>query len=719
MAAPPTPDTAPRWLTPGRAVAALLFLFLALRLLQAITSTHSYDDEEGYTLAAAFELLHHDVWPYQAYQLSDWENGSRLVVWVAAALTWIFGPALLVLKLTGILFSCALLTALFLLVRSVAGTRAGLLAGLLYIFFPEPVFQYSMTAHGFHTDSVFLQLFFLWRLVRVLQGARRRRDLLLAGLLGGLAVWFAYIAVTLALAGTAVLMVRLLQDPRPAGQRLGLAGTYLAASMVGGLLLIGYNLDNEWSGLKIYDAHSVSSYVAPTDLADKLGHFARNTLPVLTHFANNRHKGDTGGTLFSVAFWCVALAAMLLPLVARLRRRGDQTAPGGPLDQAAPGGPLDQTAPGGPLDLAAVVGGTLLVTLFIFLASKHPVEPWHLVPILIMMLAPLACAVETLWASALLVRRAMAAAAVGLVLLMGVPLNLAEIHPESAGISLHVDGRNLPIFYHRLWQFYPRAEPVEHVSMQQRWRILPLELEHATEWYTNHPVSFLGDDYYWPMVGEGEPEQAITKLLAGKPMTRVADTTKEVLAGYMLCRAFYNHGRPVEEVFSFIARRPTVERGDLLEGLGFCVEARHYPDFIQTAREHAGLAGQEGKEFRARLLGRLARGMGRGIRVPFLFKFSGFNCATLLPKDLRVSFMEGLGYGHDCRLVGKGIPALVQRQVCPALLPALLRGSRESGGRCDKVFDLYAPAKEGVNPRDPDLEDEPADPDIKEEDDKE
>ena len=352
-------------LTPRRIVALLLALFLLLRLAQALTSTHSYDDEEGYTLTAAFELINHDVWPYQAYQLSDWENGSRVVVWVAAALTWLLGPCLLVLKLTGIIFSCALLAALYLVASAVAGPRAGLLAGLLYIFFPEPVFHYSMTAHGFHTDSVFLQLLFLWRLVRALQGARRIRDLLLCGLLGGLAVWFAYISVSLVLAGSVLLLWRVLRDREQTARRR--VAAYVAAGAVGAVLLVAYNMDNGWAGQKIYDAHSVATYVAPTDLGKKLVHFGRTTVPVMAHFANFRHKQDLGGTVFSLVYWVVAFAALIWPLIARRRRRGRDA---------------DPVKPGGHGDLAAVVGGTLLVTLFLFLSSKHPAEPWHLVPFL-------------------------------------------------------------------------------------------------------------------------------------------------------------------------------------------------------------------------------------------------------------------------------------------------------------------------------------------------
>ncbi len=674
-------------LTPRRIVALLLALFLLLRLAQALTSTHSYDDEEGYTLTAAFELINHDVWPYQAYQLSDWENGSRVVVWVAAALTWLLGPCLLVLKLTGIIFSCALLAALYLVASAVAGPRAGLLAGLLYIFFPEPVFHYSMTAHGFHTDSVFLQLLFLWRLVRALQGARRIRDLLLCGLLGGLAVWFAYISVSLVLAGSVLLLWRVLRDrEQTARRRAGQVAAYVAAGAVGAVLLVAYNMDNGWAGLKIYDAHSVATYVAPTDLGKKLVHFGRTTVPVMAHFANFRHKQDLGGTVFSLVYWVVAFAALIWPLIARRRRRGRDA---------------DPVKPGGHGDLAAVVGGTLLVTLFLFLSSKHPAEPWHLVPFLIMSLAPLACLVDSLWRRARPVPRVAAGGMVALVLAMGLPLNLAEIHPASLGMSLKVDGRHYPLFYHRLWQFYPRAEPIEHVSMRARWQILPLELEHATEWYTNHPNSFLGDDFYWPLVRDDDPHKAITDRILKRPMDTPRELAEndQVLAGYMLCRSHYNHGRPPKELYQFISRRPPREAGDLLEGIGFCVEARDYNSFIEAAWDHWGK--DRGKT--VRLLGRLAYGMGRGIRVPFLFKFSGFNCATLLPKELRVPFMEGLGFGHECRLLGEGIPKTVQDQVCPALRPALLEGAKTSGGRCNRVFDLYQKFRDGINPQDPDM----------------
>ena len=61
----------------------VLCIYLVFRVAQILGATASFDDEDGWTLAAAWELLHGKSWPYQAYQLSDWECGTRLVVWLA------------------------------------------------------------------------------------------------------------------------------------------------------------------------------------------------------------------------------------------------------------------------------------------------------------------------------------------------------------------------------------------------------------------------------------------------------------------------------------------------------------------------------------------------------------------------------------------------------------------------------------------------------------
>ena len=144
------------------AFAPLLLLFLLLRVLQAASATGSFDLEEGFTITAAYELLHHNVWPYQTYQLSAFEGGSLVTVLISVPFCLLFGPSVFALKMTAVVISCVTLTGIFLLCRELFGLRAAVLACLLYIFFPSPVYAYTMTAHGFHPDSMAIQVIFLW-----------------------------------------------------------------------------------------------------------------------------------------------------------------------------------------------------------------------------------------------------------------------------------------------------------------------------------------------------------------------------------------------------------------------------------------------------------------------------------------------------------------------------------------------------------------------------
>ena len=101
----------------GRVLWLLLGLYLLVRLLQGLGSVISFDDEEGYTIAAAWELLHNNIWPYQVYQLSDWENGTLITVLVNALLALLLGPSVFTLKATAILTHCLTVVMLYLLCR--------------------------------------------------------------------------------------------------------------------------------------------------------------------------------------------------------------------------------------------------------------------------------------------------------------------------------------------------------------------------------------------------------------------------------------------------------------------------------------------------------------------------------------------------------------------------------------------------------------------------
>ena len=647
-----------RWLWAGRGFLLLLALLLVLRLVQALNSTHSFDYEDGYTLAAAFERLHHDVWPYPVYQISDWENGSRLLVWLAVPLCALLGPSLLVLKLVALLFTCVTFCALYLLVRETYGRRPALLACLLYLFFPGPVFHYSLTAHGFHPDSVAFQLLFLWRLVLLLKGRYRPRELLLCGLLGGFAVWFAYISALTVIAGTAVLLSHLWRRRHSAPAALSLQLlAYVAGGMVFVVLLLAYNLDNQMAGLYVYARTPITSYISLSGLGHKLAHFWGDSLPLFFTFSKPLNRSDMLSSLFGVLYWVAAVGALAWPYLGRLAAA--RRLPGA-LALAPPRSSLDAV-------LWLLVG----LTLFVFLASGHDLWAYHLIPLLVLLLGPISARLVRLRRLGRLPGQLVATGFVGLLLALGIPLNLQELRLHSAGLGRHVDGRNYQVLYRRITEL---PSPAPLVSNIQRWMELPLELSYATMWHLDYPVGDYGYELADPLFRADAP-RGITRLLDDPRWAR-SPSKPRILAGYLLARAYIKQRMTREAIFLLVDSRAAEEQPLLLEGLGFGLEMHHYPEF---------LAATQNNQLRQR---RLAFGMGRSVPVSVLFDYRGYGCASFLPPGLRASYVEGLGYGLSCRLV-KQVPASVRRRICAALRSFFDRGVARSGLRCKRIFDLH------------------------------
>ena len=667
-----------RWLTPRRGFLILLAVLVVLRLIQALNATHSHDGEEGYTLLAAHELVHNHVWPYQIYQMTPWENGSRLVVLLAAPLLALLGPALLVLKLVGLLINIVTFCGLYLLVRDSYGPRPALLACLLYLFFPGPVFDYSLTAHGFHPDSVAIQLFFLWRLVLLLKRRRSRRDLLLCGALGGFAVWFAYISVIVVIAGSLVLLRGVWRQRRrdPSGVAAQ-ALWYVAGGAIFATLLLAYNIHDGFAGLRVYGETSVLSFVSPGALGQKLSHFYQFSLPVLLHFSNLARRSDVLATGFNVLYWITALACVAWPFRRWLGRRW-----------AARGSTVGSTAAAAfaaaPLD--AIMPLFVGLTMLVFLTSAHLLEPYHLVPVLVLLLAPVSARLAALWFRGGVAGQGVALSLVGAVLAVGVPANLGELRPDRLGMSLYVDGRNYPFFFRRLQMFYARSKPVRHIHNHRRWIELPLELEHTNEPPPGYPPSFYGDDLYTTVVS-GRAAASITRYL--RAPAPAGDRAKKLeLAGHLLARAFYHGRMDAAAVYRHVGRLPDAEIPTVLEGLGLSLDSGQHEEFIDVAGTTLRPRGKNRAATLRSWQERLVFGMGRQVWISLLFDQPGYGCAAALPPALRPAYIRGMGYGVTCYLV-RETPSRLLQQICPALRPHFRQGIRESGQRCRRSFNLY------------------------------
>lgn len=654
----------------------LLGLFWLVRLLQGASATISFDEEEGFMAAAAWELIHGHGWPYQAYQLSDWENGTLLTVLLTAPVTLLLGPTVAALKVAALAISSLTLCGLYLLCREVAGHRAGLLGGLLFVAFPAPLLHYSLTIHGFHPDSTGLQLLFVWLLLKALRpgGTDLRRSSFLAGLLGGLAVYFAYISAVTVLAGSLVFIWQVARQHgrKGAGVLLGL----VTGGLVGALPLVAYNAANNSLGLAIHQIRPLTDFMVLSEAGQRWAQFKEETAAALLHFSNF-HAQDRGLlTLFNLFFWGAGLAAALGPLFWRLVRRA----------RPGRGSPYDPRAAA----LDATVALLSLLSFYVFFSAGHPIFPWHLFPLLVFLLAVLAVRCAGLWASGSRAARALSVLMVAPIFILGTVENGRLVHPSQWGACWSLDGRNLPLFLERVETVQQtRGSPGEVERVRRGWASLPLELGKLETVNTGYALGTLGPDViYTEFFGEALVNRLTSGDLSLAGVRRFLKSSAKgprrpralQAAGYclglMLRAEHFEMKQPptLAQVISLVSEEDQGSIPHLVEGLGFA--------FSLPRALEAGLlprpgvpadSGAAGAEIPRIWLPHLARGLGRSLRVPQLFSGEEPLCASPLPVRLRGPYMEGLGQGMGCRYLGR-VPGVVRARVCPARLQDFDRG---------------------------------------------
>ena len=641
------------------AFAPLLLLFLLLRLLQAASACGSFDLEEGFTITAAHELVHHNVWPYQTYQLSAFEGGSLVMVLLSAPLCWLLGPSIFALKLAAIAVSCVTLTGVFLLCRELFGLRGAILGCLLYIFFPSPVYAYSMTAHGFHPDSVAAQVMFLWGVVRCYRHPPSVRRFVWVGALGGFAVYFAYISVIIVAAALAPWVWQRLRR-RPDAPRLlylPLAGGLLA----GALPMVVYNVANGFAGLRTYHGSVLSYLYNPTGGEGGDADVRAHTLECLLRFS------DMGGygkppypvypyyPLFDVLFWIVALGALLVWPAARLLRK--KTAPG-----ATPF-----------FEQAAVLFFGL--TVFIFFASGHPVERWHVVPLLVVLLVVVAGRLDALWGHG----RAGKVAAVLLLaafVAQGVRTNVADIRPRWLGMALKVDGR-------RYIEFLSRAGTVFFSTGRERLEPALAAME------LNLPVeATLLDMANDAEVGRGLLEQvwqAKDPLSELRTFIRLGPTggvkiDRYKAAGITLARMYLEQKVSAAELATFAAAQGGRGAGAMMEAVGAGVG--------QKILQKEGIAALRVSAMKPRWLRHFAHGMGRTNDLSTVLHREEPLCLhPQLPRSLQNAYVRGMGRGVARRLLA-AVPSSVEQGLCPRVRPWFWAGVKQHGAPTAKLLPL-------------------------------
>jgi len=241
----------------GNARAALggfLLLFVASRLLYLVLIDPGHlvllhGAEELYRGAIAQELVTELKIPFTEYRADNYSGGSLVIGALAAGFFLLFGPTVFALKLAPLLlFTLALLFWYQTIQRATSKRVAGYFA-VLFCFSPPLFTDYSVTAIGFHSESIVFSALTVLLLFRMLSDERGSLAYpLLLGLTAGFGLWFAYIY---GLTVLALLGFWLWYDKR-VRWKLGVLW-FALGFLVGFSPWIIINVQTHFAGLVIYD----------------------------------------------------------------------------------------------------------------------------------------------------------------------------------------------------------------------------------------------------------------------------------------------------------------------------------------------------------------------------------------------------------------------------------------------------------------------------------
>jgi hypothetical protein len=609
-----------------RRLPILLLVFAAVRLLQAAsaTETETFDFEEGYTLTAAWELLHHRVWPIAAYQHSDWEGGSLVMVLLTAPFCWLLGPSLFALKAAALCVSCVAFVGLYALARTAYGTRTATLACGLFLLSTDPILSYGLTAKGFHPDSVALQLLFLYGVVVSSEGDPPRRRLFWLGALAGFGTYFAY-AFALTPLACALVWIR---QPRAAWRRTDVRTRLvplLAGLLLGAAPLVAFNIRYRFTGLAIH-GRSPLSFISPFGFAEKLRHFALDSTAALTRFAVPEGMDPNGYGVYVVAFWLAALGALVLPRHGRTAQTHSSGEPARFLDRV-------------------VVVYTVLY-FSVAILSRYTLESYHLVPLLVMLLLRISDRLVWLWERGPGGLRLLAVTLMAPLAAVGFVANAGLVHPERLGASLLLDARDYLQFCVRVTKASPER------SVTPRFAALRASLP--------------------PEFGDGAPvfsrffRTAPADLLTGAT-TAQRTRDERFLVGYGLALWHRDHSSRSGHLLvgSYLDGLELAAMEPMLQGYGYALCP---PDACLALDWSIGIP-PEGQE-------RVAFGLGRSIPFSRFVDSDGRYALDRLPARLHPAFMMGLGYELGLRSL-QSLPSRIARRIPAPHRPAFWSGVAE------------------------------------------
>src|SRR3989454_1007311 len=176
-----------------------LLLFVASRLLYLLLIDPGHlglyhGGEELYRGTIAQELVTGLTIPFTEYRADNYSGGSLVIGALAAGFFFLFGPTVFALKLAPLLLFTLALVFWYWTLQRYAGERVAGYFAVLFCFSAPPFTYYSITAMGFHSESIFFSALTVFLLFRMLsdEGGSPAVAVLL-GLTAGFGFWFAYI----------------------------------------------------------------------------------------------------------------------------------------------------------------------------------------------------------------------------------------------------------------------------------------------------------------------------------------------------------------------------------------------------------------------------------------------------------------------------------------------------------------------------------------------
>ena len=175
----------------------LLLLFVASRLLYLVLLNPSYLftylGEELYRGTIAQELVTGLTMPFTEYRADNYAGGSLAIGAIAAGFFVLFGPTLFALKLAPLVLFTLALVFWYWTIQRYAGERVAGYFAMLFCFSPPLFTAYSVTAMGFHSESIMFSALTVLLLFRMLSEEKPSPAYpLLLGLTAGFGLWFTY-----------------------------------------------------------------------------------------------------------------------------------------------------------------------------------------------------------------------------------------------------------------------------------------------------------------------------------------------------------------------------------------------------------------------------------------------------------------------------------------------------------------------------------------------